>query len=216
MTQPSYKRWRVSGYDRPARDQDAQTGEWFATRETEPVVIIEDGDRTYEVTVGVDSKGEPRLTSLAISGAALINQDALRSTPLSYLAEAALGYLRRVAQGRDEGLRAADAHEAAGADEGGVRLPGDAPTAEEFAARWLATPAFEQVPGPDGGLRRVSRREALAEHYGRTVWAVDKWSRAAREAGLIERQKSGRPVRRKRRRSTGSSTATTTRRSSKR
>lgn len=54
------------------------------------------------------------------------------------------------------------------------------PTLEEFAAAWKVVALDE-----DGNVRR-GYRKALAEQYGVSMPTIDKWTRAARDAGLLE------------------------------
>src|SRR5690606_23437395 len=125
----------------------------------------------------VTAEGQ-RLTSLTIRGHN-VDQAALRLPPLGYLREVATTYLHKVEEAQEDGIPLDAALDEANQEPGEVRVRSDPPTPEEFAEAWRATP-----PAETRARERVTRRQALAERYHVTVHAVDKWTRAARDAGL--------------------------------
>lgn len=179
---PSYRKWTVRGYMRPVIEWTSE-GVPFSPGHTEPVVVVFD-PRGWEWHVTTE---DGRLTSLVMKGEN-VDQRALRTVPVSYLREVAETYLGHVERAVADGIPLADALTDAEADPGQARVKGDPPTPEEFAAAWRETPASQTRP--DG---RTTRRQALAERWSVTVYTVDKWTRAARDAGLIERAGTGRP-----------------------
>ncbi|UMG94151.1 hypothetical protein [Nocardioides sp. TF02-7] len=155
-------------------------GQPFRRGDSEPVVRVKDPRGwTWEVTTDGD-----RITSLTVLGE--VTQEALRVIPLGYLRDVATGYLRQLDTANAQGLALTDALGMAD-HEPEVRVSGEAPSAGEFAEAWLNTPATEVREG-----KRRTRRQALAERYGVTPFAVDKWTRAARDAGLIPAATTGR------------------------
>lgn len=183
MTQPSYKRWTVSSYPRPAMDVDAN-GVPFRTGVTELVTVVEDGPYRYEVTLSPDGS---ELASLSIEGGP-IDQKLMRAIPLGYLTEVARGQAANVGQMVEgEGYSVQLATELARTEPGSIRRKGDPPALEEFAQAWKSIPGSALV----GGVR-VTRRKALADRFGAAESTIDKWTRAARDAGLIPKATTGR------------------------
>jgi hypothetical protein len=165
-----------------------KNGELFNVGHSEPVVAVLDaGGHEWHVTVEAGPNGKPVLTSLTIRGPGL-TPAGLRQVPLGYLTEAASGYIAEVERQFQGGAPLGDALDIAASAPGGLRLRGEPPTPEEFAERWNATASLVIVRG-----ERLARRQALADFYGVTVWTVDKWSRAARDQGLISKQTKGSP-----------------------
>ena len=170
----SYEKWSVRSYSR-------KQGEWtglqrFETEVYDQVVVVNDPRGwTWEVVLKPDHTA---IQWLSISGR--IDQNALRSVPLKYLLEVAADYLRKLDTEYEAGLTLLEAREFAATEPGEFEISGDPPTAEQFAAKWHSTPesTFE-----DG--KRVTRRWALKKHYNVSVFAIDKWTRKARDAGLL-------------------------------
>lgn len=186
---PSYQRWQVRGYTRPRMDWTAD-GEPFHM-EGEPdervTVVFDPRGWRWEVTTEPDERGREQVRSLTVFGGK-VDQEALRAVPLRDLADAAAGHWAKFDANRADGMDMHTAHVLARAESGQVRLPGDPPHLHEFAAAWHETPARTIVEGES-----TARRDALAVRFGVTVHAVDKWTRAARDAGLIEPAGVGRP-----------------------
>lgn len=159
---------------RPVVDWDS-AGVPFPAGYSEPVVVVAD-PRGWEWHLTAEGS---RITSLTIRGAH-VDAAALRRVPLGYLAEVATVYLGEVERALDRGISLAAALESVDAEPGSIRLSSDAPTLGAFAEAWKETPAAEIR-----NAERITRRELLAKRYGVTVWAIDKHTRAARDAGLI-------------------------------
>ncbi len=188
MAHDSYKRWQVTGYRRDVIDYD-QDGTAFPTGARETVSVIIDGPRRFEVVLDQDGQ----ISELTISGGGPVTPEVLRRVPVSYLADAARGIENSFEEGKDDGLSDAAAIATigvAGVDEGESDPGRDGPpTPEEFASAWHRTPA--SIITAEG--KRVTRRQALANQFSVTVWTVDKWSRAARDRGLISKDRPGAP-----------------------
>lgn len=188
MRHDSYKDWEVSGFTREAHDLD-RDGNYFPLHYRELVTVIQAGPQRFEVVLGEDGQ----IRELTISGVEPVTPEVLRMVPTSYLAAAARGHL----EAYREGL-AQDGHEVALTDAGEVaeshlRKRSGPPSPEEFADQWHRT--APSVITADG--QRITRRQALADHYGVTPWAIDKWSRRARDQGLITKDRQGSPRKKK-------------------
>lgn len=178
---PSYQTWTVSGYMRPVFDQRARTDEWEPTGAHEPVVVVSDPRGwSWEITA---ENGQ--LTSVTVRPAtgAHLDQRALSLVPVGYLRDVATTYLNDVERAFDEGMRIEDAFREADRARGEVVTPDGSPSSEEFAEAWRATGRAEIT---ERGTARIPRRDALAERYGVSVYAIDKWTKRARDLGLIE------------------------------
>lgn len=184
MTQPSYKTWTVRTDARP--ETVWSDGQRFETGAVEPVVTVFDPRGwTWEVTLNDDRSA---LATLAVT-AGPIDQKSLRVIPLNYLLEVAQAHVRVVDAEMDRpGMHLEDALEFASTDPGEISRRGDPPTPEEFARAWHATPEVDFKEG-----ERITRRRALAKHFGVTVWAIDKWTRKARDSGKLLATDSPKP-----------------------
>jgi hypothetical protein len=172
----SYNRWSVSGYFRPQMDRDAE-GMWFELG-PELVVVVDDPlGWTWEVTT---ESGRISAVALRPHAGRTLDQHALSRAPLGYLREVALTFEADVDASYDDGLQLADALDTAERLPGELSLKSPTPTPAQFAQVWRATPAVTNREG-----ERVTRRRALAQRFGVSVWAVDKWTRTARDAALI-------------------------------
>jgi hypothetical protein len=180
--QRSYQRWTVRGYMRRVVEWTSQ-GVPFDAGYSEPVVVVFD-PRGWEWQVTAE---DGRVTSLTVRGER-VDAKAMRVVPLSYLSEVGATYLGHVEQAVREGIPLSDALDDANLEAGQVRLSGDTPTPKEFAESWHATKSVEL---PDG--KRVTRRQHLAESWQVSPYTIDKWTRAARDAGLIPPTNKGRP-----------------------
>lgn len=177
----SYQTWTVRGYMRRVMEWTSD-GVPIPAGYSEPVVVVFD-PRGWEWHVTADGD---RITSLTVRGEH-VDSKALRVVPLGYLAEVARTYLGDVERADREGLPLSAALDGANADPGQVRLSGDAPTPEAFAEVWNKTPAVELRSG-----ERMTRRQRLADLWHVSPYAIDKWTRAARDAGLIPEAVTGR------------------------
>lgn len=181
----------MRSYDRPETTWTSE-GERVETGGTEEVVTVYDPRGwTWEVVLTDDHS---EIDWLGVSGR--IDQNALRTIPLGYLREVAADYLRKVELKHEDGFALWAARLESEVDPGDFSKRGDPPTPEEFAAQWNATPKATFV-----NSERVTRRAALAERYNVTVYAIDKWTRQARDAGLIKeppgRKRGPRPDKKK-------------------
>lgn len=183
---PSYQRWTVRGYTRPEMDWDGDVR--FRTGGTETVVVIFD-PRGWRWDVTADFHGLKEVTVASTAGKR-VHQASMRLPPLGYLHEAAWTYIQDVEKDRDGGYPLHSALE--GADSDHVRLRGDPPSLETFAAAWLEATTAKFRDG-----KRVPRRQVLAARFHVSVYAIDKWTRAARDAGLLPEAKTGSPRRTK-------------------
>ncbi|GGM84172.1 hypothetical protein GCM10009721_06120 [Terrabacter tumescens] len=183
----SYERWETHGYLRPVIDFD-DDGNAFETGARDEVVVVFDpsSGREWHVTVEQGGRGRPRITSLMIRGGS-IDQAALRQVSLGYLTEAAAGFIGSTEAERDKGAPLGEALQVASSKPGEVHVRDEAPSPETLAAQWNATPVSVIVDG-----RRIGRRRALADHFGVTVWSIDKYVREARDLGLIDAATTGR------------------------
>lgn len=178
---PSYQTWMVSGYMRPVFEQSARTSEWEPAHYSEPVVVVSDPRGwLWEVTAE-----HGQLTSISVRPApgAALDQRALSLVPVGYLRDVAATYLADVERAFDEGMRIEDAFREADRARGEVVTPDGSPSPEAFAEAWQAVGRAEVT---EVGRARVPRRDALAERYGVSVYAIDKWTKRARALGLIE------------------------------
>lgn len=170
----------MRGYSRPVVDWD-EHGEPFDTHEREIVVAVFDPRGQWWETTVVDGA----LTSLTVRkiGGGGLDKRAMTGVPFDYLRQTAMAYLERyrVAREGDE-MTLADALATVDAsfDGGDLRLRDDPPRLEEFAQAWREAGERHTATG-----RKASRRDILASRYKRTVYTIDKWIRAARDAGLI-------------------------------
>lgn len=181
---PSIDKWQISGYFRRAYDYVEGGGEPVPLGGLEVVTVAHDPrGMEWHVTLNEDRSA---LASVEVRGR--IDQASLRSVSLSYLLSVAVSHAKRLDQVYDEGgWRLEDALEEA--KENRPRPQGDAPTIEEVARVWNETPSTVFIK--EGQTK--SRREYLAED----LWyvsptTVDRWTRKAREAGLIKRSAAGR------------------------
>jgi hypothetical protein len=122
-------------------------------------------------------KGD-RITSLTVSGER-VDAKALSTVPLRHLAQVAAAFLGEADKAFTEGAPVSAAFDGAGADPGRVRRH-TGPSPEEFARSWLEVTTGE-------------RRKRLADRWGVGVYTIDKWTRTARDRGLIPPPTVGRP-----------------------
>lgn len=148
---------------------------------------------TWEVVVGDD-----RIEAVTVRPAPgrRLDQHVMKGTPLGYLRDAAISYWRAVdAELADPSgainVTPVDAAMAA-VDGDAARFVGK-PTVAEFAEVWART---ERNPVINGKV--TTRRDALARYFRRpdgtavSLATIDSWTRAAREAGLIDPATTGR------------------------
>lgn len=180
---PSYEQWEVSGYMRPVIEW-TNDGQMVRTGEQEPVVVVFDPRGwTWHVVIR-----QGRLVSLTIEGGA-VTDSVLDRTPLGYLRDVATTYAEHVESAAAEGIPLSDALDLARRGGGEVRVRREKPSVEDFARQWLATePSLDVQTG-----KRTPPRVLLAQHYGVSVHAIDKWTRAARDQGLLPKKQRGRP-----------------------
>jgi len=192
MKRASYKQWHLR-VDTRTMYRYSETGE--RSEQTGVPVVVISGD--YRGFVWEASARDGRLASLAICpvGDAVLDQRALRNIPLGYIEEAAVSaaieideYLAPVERDGELYLSVAPVSEAldnAARQPGEVRMRGDSPPLQEFAAAWRATPPFVTIPDADGVPQRISRRDALARKFYKSKSSIDKWTRAARDSGHL-------------------------------
>ncbi|QCV88881.1 hypothetical protein FEZ32_11440 [Acidipropionibacterium jensenii] len=173
MSHDSYRDFKVSGFSREVRSRD-RDGNYSTLGEQELVTVVEVGQRCFEVVLGDDGQ----IVELLITGGEPVTPDIVRNLPISFLREAARGYAETH---RGERTRAVEADR--------PRERSGPPSPAAFADQWHRTPSSVITAGG----KRVTRRQALADHYSVTPWAVDKWSRVARDAGLIKKDRAGAP-----------------------
>lgn len=148
------------------------------------VITMADG---YTVEMLINRAGiteRDRLRSVQVTGPGIAQKD-LCVLPIVTLQAVAEAALKRYDEGLSQEFAAdvarAEASRHTQEDKG---VPGPV----EFARIWRETPARIERDG-----ERVTRRKLLAEQYGVTVWRIDQVSRAARDRGLIPKQRAGRP-----------------------
>ncbi len=171
-----YRNWLVRGYQRTDRDDAG-----FATGLDDVVEITEPNGWQWHLVV---KDGQGLDFRMVDTGTRPVGRDDLRHVPLADLVKIAAVFQERVGNEFADSARLGDALELAAIEPGEVRLSDDSPAAEEFARAWLSIPRVT--------VEGVPRRDALAERYGVTVWAIDKWTRKARERGLIPEPTTGR------------------------
>lgn len=176
----------------------------------DPRVTISD-DRagwTAAVTVTDDATGRAVLTSLTVEldDRSPIDQQRLSLVPLRTVCEVAAAHIDYalanrantiVSEAGDESAeRFADYAAAADAS---TRRTGAAlqrqrrPPLEEFAEVWKSLHRLNVDPtNPDGP--KIGKREWLQKHYGvKADKTIDRWTRAARDAGHLPDAETGRP-----------------------
>ncbi|WOP17408.1 hypothetical protein [Raineyella sp. LH-20] len=183
------KGWAVAVERRPEVDRPkGDPGTSFTTAGVlEDVVVVDMGDG-YLVEMTLNRTGateRDRLTSVKISGPGVTRED-LCVLPIVALQATAEAALERLDEGLSEGFHPSVALAVAARGSGDDK--GEIPGPEEFARVWRETPARIDRDG-----LRVTRRQLLAERYGVTVWRIDQLSRAARDRGLLPKQRPGRP-----------------------
>lgn len=166
---------------RPVFDQAASTDEWEPAGYSEPVIFVSDPRGwSWEVTAE-----EGQLTSITVRPArgATLDQRAMSLVPVGYLLDVAKTYLEDVQRAWDEGMRVEDAFREADRARGEVVTSDGSPSPEAFAEEWRS---LGRVEVGNAGTKRTPRRDALADRYGVTVYTIDKWTKRARELGLIK------------------------------
>ena len=178
---PRYQKWRVWGFERDVLDHHDDGSASYLFSEVVVVVSEPTGWRWELVLRGED------IVALAVRHrqGLPVDMTVLRGTPLEDLARIAVVFLARGRELWEDGLPEALSLAVAELAPPEVRSALDGrPTDEEFAATWHETgPKL-----PDG----TPRREALADRYGVTPYAIDKWARRARDRGLIPPARTGR------------------------
>ncbi len=188
MSTQRKREWWVTGWSRPRPDAREPDKLRVTDEEGRPWLLIEEVDGqedkgaqiidmasrvTYRVTV--ERRGRNvYLSSLHIDAPPGVKVDSrfLSQVPTGRLAEAADQYLRAAAESGPGHIVILPPEAVAGR--------GFVPDLDELAAR----------------LRETSRIELVAayqEEYGVSRSTVDRWIRAARDAGLIEEAETGRP-----------------------
>lgn len=185
-----YANWRVNGYEREERDE---VGNVTAK---EVVVVIHDAGR-WVWHVVLDKNG--RIVDFRMLGALRprlartpVDEVALTHVPLADLERIAQTYLQRVRENYEDGHPLWLSLELSELEPQAVRRELDGmPSFEEFALAWREV-GERTVTG-------VPRRQALAERYGVTVWAIDKWVKRIRDEQptLIPPPNTGRSNRRR-------------------
>lgn len=158
--------------------QWTQAGEPFTPGYSEPVVRIEGlNGRAWELTMDGD-----RVTSLASFDSRGITTDTLTHTPLETLKSVAKAHLRQLDTAYSASSTLTHALDDASAPPGYAR--NSLPTVAEFAEAWKSTPArvLDDATG-----ETLTRRQALHKRWDTevTIYAIDKWTREARNRGLI-------------------------------
>jgi len=166
---------------RPVFEQNAVSHEWEPTRTSEPVVVVSD-PRGWSWEITADA-GQLASVTVRPAPGVVLDQRALSLVPVGYLRDVAITYLADVERAWNEGMRIEDALREADRARGEVMTVDGSPTPEAFAAAWQAVGRAEIT---DRGTGRIPRREALADRYGVTVYAIDKWTKRARALGLLE------------------------------
>ncbi|WIY83020.1 hypothetical protein [Propionimicrobium sp. PCR01-08-3] len=180
-----YTNWQVSGYIRPEHDEHGNLiGNDSVVQITEPQSgwqwhIVLTPDRKAIADFRIRNIGRPQL---------VVDTDALAQVPLRDLVDMAKVYLSRVDTEFTDGQPVFLALTLAELEPGEARIDG-MPTPEEYAAAW-------QELGPQT-VSGIPRRDALAARYGVTVWTIDKWTKNARQRGLIAEARVGRGNRRR-------------------
>lgn len=182
-------RWTVTVQPRPEVDETHDDEEFRTGAVNDAVVIHDDNGTRYELILNTTGTTEvERLVSLTITTRQGIGRELLTAVPLATLQAVAEQAVLQVSKADGDGLPRWEARLAGHMGAGEVR--DRTPTPEEFAAAWNSIPA--RLIGPDSG-ESITRREQLADSFGVTPWAIDKWSRRARDLGLIAKQRPGRP-----------------------
>lgn len=177
MNRRSYERWAVTPYQREARRFDPDADALIPWGPEDVVFISDPRGWSWEVVLTPDRRA---IESLTIHGT--VTAEVLKATPVGYLVEVAASALaRRDAAMSPPGAHLDDAMREAASAPGMVALEGDPPTLEAFAQVFEACPPF--LVTADG--TRITRRVQLAQQFGVSKYAVDKWTRKARDAGLI-------------------------------
>lgn len=192
MSKATYKGWKLR-IELRSMPRLSQTGEAEQVEGVPVVIITDPRGFVWEATAH-----EGRLSSLTMHpfGSSVIDQKALRNIPLGYIEEAAITAVRKVdtelAPIERDGKTytnvtpVSEVLEVASLEQGEVVMSHEPPSHEEFARAWRETPDVAFVPGEKGAPLRVTRRMALANRFHKSKYTIDKWTRAAREAGLLE------------------------------
>lgn len=173
----------VRVYTRRATDWTSE-GERFDLGFTEPVVRIEARDgRVWELIL---SGGE--VTEVTVKGPALDQAAIVNGVPMDTLTRVARAHLAAVESHREVEGDITPLAVSLLAGSGPART--GTPTLEEFAEAWHDTPEFQEDP-ETGEL--LSKRQSLARRWSDevSVYAIDKWTREARQRGLIPPVKGG-------------------------
>jgi len=193
---PSYKDWKVSGYLRPVMEQSLH-GEWITSYEQERVCVISNpSEWLWEVVVDA---GRIKSLTLQPRPGVTITQRKLSAVPLGYLRDVTESFWREVDRGLADMPGAVNVTPVSAAilAAGGEAEPFTGkPTPEEFASLWNATPArrFDRKKKV-----WITRRDALRLLFRRpngtavSLATIDTWTRDARDRGLIEAAKTGKP-----------------------
>lgn len=174
----SYENWGVRGYQRERRDEDGSLVGYETV-----VAITAPGEWLWELVVD-----DSRLVDLRARALGQHPVDT-RHIPTGNLVRIATAYLERVAENIADGSNVMWSMLLSDLQPGQPRRNLDgSPTSEEFARAWV-----EMGPRTlDGRTRRV----ALADAFGVTTHAIDKWAGQARDRGLIPPARTGRPRKR--------------------
>lgn len=175
MTEISYKGWSTTVYLRRAYVW-SHDNERVPLGINEPVAVIFD-PRGWAWHVTLDGSTVSSVTVESLG--APVDESALRTVPLSYLAEVARDAIGTVDELVDGGGSVESALAAASTPRGFVRVQQAPPPPELFAHYWNSLPKKDE----EG---RTKRWQAAA-YWQREVWTIDKWLKEARDLGLIVR-----------------------------
>lgn len=172
------------------------SGEWWPDRDRlEQVAVISD-ESGWCWEVVVDGGRVTALTVRPPEGER-VSPRALTGAPLGWLRDAAASYWREVDAAmaeRGDAINVSSASDAIVSVGGAIEPSVGRPTPEDFASAWKATPVRHLRDG-----NWVTRREALRRRYRRpngsavALATIDKWTREARDLGLIEPARTGKP-----------------------
>lgn len=191
MSKASYKKWKLHAETRIIATY-TETGVRNDMGGVPVVVIKDPRGFTWEA-----SAINGRLSSLTLIpwGDQIIDQRALRNIPLGYIEEAALSavyeldkFLAPVERNGKvyENMTPLDvALDSVGRMPGEIEMRGEPPSLKEFSDAWKKTPQRVIQPDAEGVPELITRRLALARRFYKSIWTIDKWTRAARDAGLI-------------------------------
>lgn len=169
-----FENWEVLGFQRDRLDASG-----YVIGREDVVVIVEPDAYRWEVVVEEDKVIDFRAQAL---GREPVD---FATMPYDNLVRTAKSFHRRVGRNYDDTGDHRDAVLVSHLQPGQPRTLDGSPTPEEFARVWLATGKYALDGRP--------RRQALAELWEVTPYAVDKWARRARDLGLIPRADTGAP-----------------------